>query len=110
MSKQTYKVCFCFRRRFRMAAAEAPADIKALFELYSDNGVMGVDQLQRFLVEVQKEENATVADAQDIMNSLHESRHLNIFHRQGLNMEGFFKYLFGEVNPPLNPKLGVMFL
>ncbi|CAA3014201.1 phosphoinositide phospholipase C 2-like [Olea europaea subsp. europaea] len=104
MSKQTYKVCFCFRRRFRMAAAEAPAGIKALFEQYSDNGVMGVDHLHRFLVEVQKEENATVADAQDIMN---ESKHLNIFHRQGLNLEGFFNYLFGEVNPPLNPKLGV---
>ncbi|CAI9772232.1 unnamed protein product [Fraxinus pennsylvanica] len=110
MSKQTYKVCFCFRRRFRMAASEAPADIKALFEEYSENGIMGVDQLSRFLVEVQKEENATVDDAQAIMNNLHELKHLNIFHRRGLNLEAFFKYLFGDVNPPLNPKLGVTFL
>ncbi|KAL2549622.1 Phosphoinositide phospholipase C 2 [Forsythia ovata] len=107
MSKQTYKVCFCFRRRFRLASAEAPADIKAIFERYSDNGVMGVDQLQSFLLEVQKEENATVDDALAIMNSLHELKHLNIFHRRGLNLEAFFKYIFGDINPPLNPKLGV---
>ncbi|CAA2975287.1 phosphoinositide phospholipase C 2-like [Olea europaea subsp. europaea] len=107
MSKQTYKVCFCFHRRFRLAAAEAPEDIKALFNQYSDDGVMGLDQLRRFLVEVQKEENATLEDAQAVMDSLHEFKHLNIFHRKGLNIETFFKYLFGDVNPPLNLKTGV---
>lgn len=90
-----------------MAAAEAPEDIKALFNQYSDDGVMGLDQLRRFLVEVQKEENATLEDAQAVMDSLHEFKHLNIFHRKGLNIETFFKYLFGDVNPPLNPKTGV---
>ncbi|EYU22355.1 hypothetical protein ABFS82_06G138600 [Erythranthe guttata] len=107
MSKQSYRVCFCFRRRFRMAAAEAPADIKAIFDEYSENGVMSVDQMRRFLVEVQKEENSTLEDAQAVMDSLHELKHLNVFHKRGLNLEGFFKYLFGDVNPPLNPKLGV---
>ncbi|KAL7108841.1 hypothetical protein ACP275_06G138500 [Erythranthe tilingii] len=107
MSKQSYRVCFCFRRRFRMAAAEAPADIKAIFDEYSENGVMSVDQMRRFLVEVQKEENASLEDAQAVMDSLHELKHLNVFHKRGLNLEGFFKYLFGDVNPPLNPKLGV---
>ncbi|XP_022890021.1 phosphoinositide phospholipase C 2-like [Olea europaea var. sylvestris] len=107
MSKQTYKVCFCFHRRFRLAAAEAPEDIKALFNQYSDDGVMGLDQLRQFLVEVQKEENATLEDAQAVMDSLHEFKHLNIFHRKGLNIETFFKYLFGDVNPPLNPKTRV---
>ncbi|KAL2227420.1 phosphoinositide phospholipase C 2-like [Sesamum indicum] len=104
MSKQTYRVCFCFRRRFRLAASEAPADVKEIFARYSDNGVMSVDQLRRFLVEVQGEENATLEDAQSLMDSL---KHLNIFHRRGFNLETFFKYLFGDVNPPLNPKLGV---
>ncbi|KAK4385334.1 Phosphoinositide phospholipase C 2 [Sesamum angolense] len=104
MSKQTYRVCFCFRRRFRLAASEAPADVKEIFGRYSENGVMSVDQLRRFLVEVQGEENATLEDAQSLMDSL---KHLNIFHRRGFNLETFFKYLFGDVNPPLNPKLGV---
>lgn len=67
---------------------------------------MSVDQLRRFLVEVQGEENATLEDAQSLMDSL---KHLNIFHRRGFNLETFFKYLFGDVNPPLNPKLGVSF-
>ncbi|KAG8390112.1 hypothetical protein BUALT_Bualt01G0049700 [Buddleja alternifolia] len=107
MSRQSYSVCFCFRRRFRMAASEAPADIKALFEEYSENSVVSVDQLRRFLVEVQGEKNATLEDAQAIMDSLHELKHLNIFHRRGLNLEAFFKYLFGDVNPPLKPNLGV---
>ncbi|KAG8380819.1 hypothetical protein BUALT_Bualt06G0056100 [Buddleja alternifolia] len=104
MSKQTYRVCCCFWRRFRLAAAEAPADVKEIFEDYSSNGVMSVDQLRRFLVEVQGEENATMEDAQSVMDGL---KHLHIFHRRGLNLEAFFKYLLGDVNPPLDPKIGV---
>ncbi|KAI3458553.1 hypothetical protein Pfo_015216 [Paulownia fortunei] len=104
MSKQTYRVCFCFRRRFRLAASEAPADIKEIFNRYSESGVMSADQLRQFLVEVQGEESATLEDAQAIMDSL---KHLSIFHRRGFNLEAFFKYLFGDVNPPLNPDLGV---
>ncbi|XP_059627977.1 phosphoinositide phospholipase C 2-like isoform X2 [Cornus florida] len=105
MSKQTYKVCFCFRRRFRLAAAEAPDAIKELFDRYSENGIMTADDLRRFLVEVQKEDKATEEEAQAIMDSL---KHLNIFHRhKGLNLEAFFKYLFGDTNLPLSPSLGV---
>uniref|UniRef100_A0A803PSB9 Phosphoinositide phospholipase C n=1 Tax=Cannabis sativa TaxID=3483 RepID=A0A803PSB9_CANSA len=50
MSKQTYRVCFCFRRRFRLAATEAPKDVKDLFDQYSENGFMTVDHFHRFLV------------------------------------------------------------
>lgn len=107
MSKQTYRVCFCFRRRFRLAASEAPEDIKAIFDEYSEKGVMGLDELRRFLVEVQREESATVEDAQAVMDSLNELNHLNMFHRRGMNLEAFFRYLFGDINSPLNPKLGV---
>ncbi|TYI86623.1 hypothetical protein E1A91_D04G077800v1 [Gossypium mustelinum] len=100
MSKQTYRVCFCFQRRFRLAVSEAPEDIKKLFEQYSENGIMTIDGLQRFLVEVQKEDKATREDAQKIIDSV---KH---FHRKGVNLEAFFKYLFGDINPPL-ASLGV---
>ncbi|WRX12117.1 C2 domain - like 10 [Theobroma cacao] len=100
MSKQTYRVCFCFRRRFRLTVSEAPEGIKKLFEQYSENGIMSLDGLRRFLVEVQKEEKATIEDAQKIIDSV---KH---FHRKGLNLEAFFKYLFGDINPPL-ASLGV---
>ncbi|XWS56729.1 hypothetical protein CRYUN_Cryun09bG0110400 [Craigia yunnanensis] len=100
MSKQTYRVCFCFRRKFRLAVSEAPEEIKKVFEQYSENEIMSVDGLQRFLVEVQKEDKATREDAQKIIDSV---KH---FHRKGLNLEAFFKYLFGDINPPL-ASLGV---
>lgn len=106
MSKQTYRVCCCFTRRFKLTVAEAPAEIKALFERYSENGTMTVDQFHRFLIDVQKEDKATVEDAQAIFDSL---KHLSILHRKGLNLEAFFKYLFGDINPPLSPSLEVSF-
>ncbi|KAJ0101423.1 hypothetical protein Patl1_06615 [Pistacia atlantica] len=107
MSKQTYRVCFCFRRRFHETVSEAPDAIKSLFDQYSENGTMTVDHLQRFLIEVQQEANATKEDAQAIFDSLRHLKHLNIFHRKGFNLEAFFKYLFGDVNPPLSPSIGV---
>ncbi|XP_034705597.1 phosphoinositide phospholipase C 2-like [Vitis riparia] len=107
MSKQTYRVCFCFRRRFHLTVSEAPQEIKELFDRYSENGMMSIDHLQRFLIEFQQEEKATVEDAQAILDSLHEFKHLNIFHRKALNLEAFFKYLFGDINPPLSTALGV---
>lgn len=97
-------MCFCCQRRFKLAVSEAPKEIKALFGSYSENGVMNAVNLQRFLVEEQKEEKASVEDAQAIIDSV---RHLAVFHKSGLNLEGFFKFLFGDLNPPLNPKLRV---
>ncbi|XP_071732758.1 phosphoinositide phospholipase C 2-like [Rutidosis leptorrhynchoides] len=101
-NKQTYRVCFCFRRRFRLAATEAPPSIKSLFDKYSENGIMNINHLHRFLIDVQKQHNATVEDAQTIM---HNTAH--IFHRKGFNLETFFKYLFGDSNPALDPDRSV---
>ncbi|XP_010534599.1 PREDICTED: phosphoinositide phospholipase C 2 [Tarenaya hassleriana] len=98
MSKQTYRVCFCFRRRFRHAVSEAPKEIKTLFQRYSENGVMTVDHLHRFLIEVQKEDKATRDDAQAIINASS-----SLLHRNGLHLDAFFKYLFGDNNVPLSP-------
>lgn len=65
---------------------------------------MSVEHLQRFLIEEQKETSATLQDAQTIMDSL---RHLNVFRHHHLTVEGFFKFLFGDNNPPISPDLGV---
>ncbi|XP_020225372.1 phosphoinositide phospholipase C 2 [Cajanus cajan] len=102
MPKQTYyNVCFCFRRRFRLPVTEAPPEIRTLYDRYSDeNGVMTASHLQSFLVEVQREENTTEEEAQAIIDG---HKHLSIFHRQGLNLESFFNYLFSPNNPPLSP-------
>lgn len=62
---------------------------------------MTIDGLQRFLVEVQKEDKDTREDAQRIIDSV---KH---FHRKGVDLKAFFKYLFGDINPPL-ASLGVI--
>ncbi|XP_009369166.2 phosphoinositide phospholipase C 2 isoform X1 [Pyrus x bretschneideri] len=108
MSKQTYRVCFCFQRRFKLAVSEAPPEVRAFFVQYSENGIMTADHFHRFLKEVQKEESATKELAQALIEqSLAEFKHLNIFHRKVFNLEAFFKYLFGDINPPISPALGV---
>lgn len=67
---------------------------------------MYVGHLHMFLIEVQKENNATLEDAQAIIDGLgrlHELRHLNIFSRKCITIEAFFKYLFSDANHPLPP-------
>lgn len=69
---------------------------------------MTVQLLQRFLVEEQREANASLEDAQAVFDNLHELKILNIFHRKGLTLEAFFKYLFHDINPPMKPNCGVI--
>lgn len=96
MPKQSFKVCFCFKRIFRFRMAEPPNDVMELFKNYSDNStIMTVDQLQKFLNEFQGETNVSKEDAQNIVNT-----QLNIFQRnKGLHLDAFFRYLLGDLNP-----------
>ncbi|CDY70294.1 BnaCnng67650D [Brassica napus] len=96
MSKQTYKVCFCFRRRYRHTASVAPSEIKTIFDNYSDKGLMTVDHLLRFLTDVQKQDQATREEAQAIVNASS-----SLLHRNGLHLDAFFKYLSSVNNSPL---------
>ncbi|XP_042955104.1 phosphoinositide phospholipase C 2-like [Carya illinoinensis] len=95
LPKQHFKVCFCFKRIFKHRIYEPPEDIKKLFERYSENGTMTVEHLQRFLIEVQEESNASKDSAQAIFNSL---KHLNVFPRKGLSFEAFYRYLLSDRN------------
>ncbi|XP_007016093.2 PREDICTED: phosphoinositide phospholipase C 1 [Theobroma cacao] len=100
MLKQNFKVCLCWRRIFKTRVVEPPLDVKNVFYRYSPGGMMTIDELLRFLIEHQGEKNATKDDAQAIFDSL---KHLNIFHRRGLHLEAFFRYLLGDhnlVHPP----------
>lgn len=104
---QSFKVCFCFRRIFRLRKAEPPEDVKQLFGVYSENGTMTVDHLQEFLIKFQGEKDVTKEEAQNRMNTL---KHLNIFQRKGLHLDAFFRYLLGDHNPPHIPKVISFFL
>lgn len=101
-NKQSFKVCFCFRRIFRLKVAEPPEDIKKMFDMYAENDTISLDDLHSFMVDFQGEADATKEDAQAIFNSL---KHLNIFQRKGLHLDAFFRYLFGDLNPPISSKV-----
>ncbi|KAH1262945.1 Phosphoinositide phospholipase C 6 [Glycine max] len=86
---------------FRLKVADEPPDeIDILFKEYSQHGIMSMDDLCDFLVQFQGEEEgvAIKKHAQTIFDSL---RHLNIFHRRGLHVEAFFRYLLSDLNVPL---------
>ncbi|CAN1166996.1 Phosphoinositide phospholipase C 2 [Linum perenne] len=96
MSKQYFKVCFCFRRIFRLTEADPPSDIIFLFDRYSrDDRTMSVEDLTRFLIEIQGQTTATQDDALAIFNSF---RHLHIFPRRGLDFAAFYRYILGDLN------------
>lgn len=100
MSKQHFKVCFCFNRMFRLNVAEAPEEIKNIFDMYSHDGHMSMEDLYNFLVKFQGEKSgdATMKHAQDIFDSL---KHLHIFQRKVFQFDAFFRYLLGDRNGPL---------
>ncbi|KAK4854854.1 hypothetical protein QYF36_001883 [Acer negundo] len=98
-SNQAFKCCFVFKRIFKLRVSEPPEDIKQLFQDYSENGNMTMEDLIRFMKNVQDEENATTEQAQTIFNSL---KHLFIFHRRGLHLDAFFRYLLGDHNLPIS--------
>lgn len=96
----TFRVCFCFWRRFKIKEPEPPSDIKSLFEQYSENGIMGIDHFHRFLMEFQRERNVTKEDAEAIF---HNIQHLSIFRKGGLHLHAFFRYLRDDHNLPIPP-------
>ncbi|XP_038720922.1 phosphoinositide phospholipase C 2-like isoform X4 [Tripterygium wilfordii] len=98
-----FRACFFFRRKFKVRVIEPPEDIKQLFEMYSENGTMSPDNLLRYLIEFQGEQDAIKDDAQAIIYSvIYSVRRLNIIPR-GLHLEAFFRYLLGDINSPLPP-------
>ncbi|XP_014503861.1 phosphoinositide phospholipase C 2 [Vigna radiata var. radiata] len=97
-SKQHFKVCFCFRRMFRLKVVEPPDEINTVFEEYSHDGIMSMDDMCNFLVEFQGENEAVTTHAQAIFDSL---KHLNIFQRRGFHIDAFFRYLLSDLNGPL---------
>ena len=85
---------------FRLKGTEPPDEINTVFEEYSLDGIMSMHDLGNFLVHFQGEEEGDSINkhAQTIFDSL---KHLNIFHRKGIHVEAFFRYLLSDLNVPL---------
>ncbi|KAJ3676364.1 hypothetical protein LUZ60_003776 [Juncus effusus] len=100
----TYNICCCIRRRYKPASNEPSPAIKEIFKEYAGkDGVMSFDQLERFMLEVQKEADPFRA-AQSVFDSIHEFRLVK--KKKSLSLDAFFhNFLFGNENSPLS--LGV---
>jgi len=106
-SKQHFKVCFCFRRMFRLKVVVPPDEINTVFEEYSHDGIMTMDDMCDFLVEFQGENEGVTTHAQTIFDSL---KHLNIFQRRGFHIDAFFRYLLSDLNGPLAEVIYICFI
>jgi Phosphoinositide-specific phospholipase C, efhand-like len=96
----TYSILCCFRRQYRPASNEPSEDLKTIFKKYSgDNGVMGLEELQRFMSEVQGEANAVEA-AKAVLD---KSRDFRLLKKKGLSLDAFFRYLSSNENSALPP-------
>ncbi|KAI3836864.1 hypothetical protein MKW98_005197 [Papaver atlanticum] len=107
-NKQNFTVCCCFNRSYKLKASEAPKDVINLFNQYSVNGIMTVDNFQDFLFHYEGEKDTTKERAQRIMDEVlkQQHHHVKIFHRkEEFNLEAFFRFLFSDSNPPLLPQV-----
>ncbi|RWV96333.1 hypothetical protein GW17_00040968, partial [Ensete ventricosum] len=103
--------CICFTRKFVWRAAAPPPDVRQTFVEYSEGAAqMGPDQLRRFLAEAQGQAEATLADAERIIEVLRRRRchHLPaMLSRPGITLDDFFHFLFSDdLNPPIRSQVG----
>ncbi|CAI9762229.1 unnamed protein product [Fraxinus pennsylvanica] len=104
-----YKMFGCFNRKFKISEKEPPLDVKEAFLRYSDMGpnepYMTSDQLLKFLIEYQKEEDSTFSDAERITEQIFQRCHHTAW-RPGLTLDDFFYFLFqDDLNGPIKPQV-----
>eukprot|EP00249_Psilotum_nudum_P023448 c28877_g1_i2 orf=370-2205(-) len=100
----SFKIC-CFGRREFAIDSSIPTDIGAVFDKYAKNGLMGKEQLKRFLMEEQGETNISDADAQNVIDSYLREVGKNVFgklRRLEFSKDTFFDYLLSAT---LNPAI-----
>ncbi|XP_022731537.1 phosphoinositide phospholipase C 4-like [Durio zibethinus] len=104
----SYRMCLCFTRRFKVTEAAPPPDVKDAFMKYAEGAPhMTAEQLHRFLVDVQGQSGATVADAEGILQQVLQKRHhMAKFRRHTLTLDDFHHYLFSaDLNPPIGDQV-----
>lgn len=94
----TYRILCCLRCQYASASNDPSEDLKKVFEKYSSkNGMMGLEQLQEFMKEVQGEENASEV-AQAVLD---KSKDFRLFKKKDFSLDAFFRYLSSNDNSPL---------
>ncbi|PWA50539.1 phosphoinositide phospholipase C family, EF-hand domain pair [Artemisia annua] len=108
----SYKICYCFTRKFKVTEAEPPSDVKEIFKKYSGDGVhMTSDQFRKFLEEDDQGGGAhevSLSDAESLMEQIISKRHhlAKLIHRKTLSLEDFHHFLFStDLNPPIRSQV-----
>ena len=104
----SYRVCMCFRRKFRVVEAEPPEDVKEAFKKYAEGGThMTAEQLRRFLLESQSDGSVTLSDAERIVEQVLQKRHhIAKFTRHNLTLDDFHHFLFStDLNAPIGSQV-----
>nr|GMD25284.1 phosphoinositide phospholipase C 4-like [Ipomoea batatas] len=98
----------CFTRKFKVTEAQPAADVKEAFKKYAEEGSqMSSEQLLRFLTEEQGQKEATLAEAEAIVQQILHKRHpISKLTRRNLALDDFHHFLFNaDLNPPIIPKV-----
>ncbi|KAL7147867.1 hypothetical protein ABFS83_06G137900 [Erythranthe nasuta] len=97
-----YTVLGCFSRKFKITDSQPPPDVRAAFWRYAEGAPqMTAVQFLKFLVDCQREEGYTVADAEAIIQNVFRRRS-HVSRRNGLTLEDFFDFLFqDDLNAPI---------
>lgn len=102
----SYRICYCFIRKFKVTEAEPPSDVKEIFKKYSGDGVhMTSDQFRRFL---EDDQGGGAHDAESLMEQIISKRHhlAKLIHRKTLSLEDFHHFLFStDLNPPIRSQV-----
>ncbi|WOK95513.1 hypothetical protein Cni_G04220 [Canna indica] len=106
----SYKYCICFTRKFASSAVAPPADVRDAFAEYAAGAShMSADQLRRFLAEAHGQTNATLADAERIVELVRRRRHHlhSMLARPGITLDDFFFHflLSDDLNPPIGSQV-----
>ncbi|XP_019188595.1 PREDICTED: phosphoinositide phospholipase C 4-like isoform X2 [Ipomoea nil] len=104
----SYRVCMCFTRKFKVTEAQPAADVKEAFKKYAEEGSqMSSEQLLRFLTEEQGQKEATLAEAEAIVQQILHKRHpISKLTRRNLALDDFHHFLFNaDLNPPIISKV-----
>ncbi|GAU43804.1 hypothetical protein TSUD_247930 [Trifolium subterraneum] len=109
-----YKSFLFFIKKYKLTELVPPEDLKEVFSKFAGGGShMSVEQLYRFLIEHQGEENFTLSDSEKIVDKVlqlrrthQETVHVDQYRETEITLDDIFRFfLLDEFNGPLKTEV-----